>query len=221
MFGNNHLLRNVRAYRSEEISMLIRHATRHSIPEGVIEHHDISLTPRGRMTAYEFGQGLPNNIPVRLLYSPVPRCKETAECIREGAISNDGLAVLMGERDFLDTHAIVNLKKMVEMMGKIGGLEFVRKWLDGEIDRMVMNDPHQVVQRTVEGIIASKRDRSYQQTIDIHVTHDLNVLSVREILLGMRLEESIWPEYLDGITFVHYPSSIAVIWEEATRTIRI
>ena len=114
------------------------------------------------------------------------------------------------------------LSKTVRMMEEIGGLEFVRKWLDGEINRAVMNDPHQVVQRIVEGMIASKRDKPHdQQTIDIHVTHDLNILSAREILLGVRLEEAGWAKYLDGVVFVHHPDSIVVTLEGATRTIKI
>ena len=222
MNRNNHLLNNISDYKSRETSMLIRHAPRHSIPPGTIYHHDITLTSSGRMMAYEFGKELPNDIPVRLFYSPIARCKETAECISKGVISNGGTAVLVGERDFLDTHAIVNLNKMVGMMEKIGGLEFIQKWLDGEIERTVMKDPHQVVVKILEGIVSSKKDKKYNyNTLDIHVTHDLNIISVREILLGARLEETGWANYLDGIVFIHFPNSIIVAWESVTRTINI
>lgn len=219
---NNHLLKSLEEHGAEDISMLIRHAPRHRIPEGVIEHHDIPLTSRGRVMAYEFGEKLPDDVPVRLFYSPIPRCKETAECMREGVISNSGSAVLMGERDFLDTHAIVDLGRMVRMMEETGGLEFIRKWLDGEIERAIMNEPHQVVSRIAEGVIASKREKeNNRRTIDIHVTHDVNIVSAREILLGVRLENAGWPDYLDGFLFVHYPDSIAVKWQSCSKTIRI
>jgi hypothetical protein len=111
---------------------------------------------------------------------------------------------------------------MVSEMEKIGGMKFVRKWLDGDVENPIMTDPRKVAARTVKGIIDSKkRKTSGQNTIDIHVTHDLNVLSVKEILLGIRVEDVGWPNYLGGILFIHCSDRMGLICEHSSKKVRI
>jgi hypothetical protein len=217
----NQLLDHVLNNKSDDLSLLIRHAPRYAIPSGRIGHHDIPLTEKGRQMAHEFGQALPIDAMVRLFHSPIPRCEETAVYIRRGVISNEGLVILMGKRDFLDTIGIVDLKRMVTILEQHGRYHLVRQWLDGKIENTIMRNPHHVVQRTLKEIIASKRDKSpLQKTIDIHITHDLNVLAAREILLGVKLENGEWSKYLDGLVFLHNPQTIMVMWEAYKQKIK-
>lgn len=131
-----------------------------------------------------------------------------------------GLSNNDGKRVFLDTIGIVDLKQMVMILEHHGRHHLVRQWLDGKIENTIMRNPHYIVQRTLQEIIASKRDKSpFQKTIDIYITHDLNILAAREILLGVKLENGGWSRYLDGLVIVHHPQSIIVMWEAYTKKI--
>jgi hypothetical protein len=219
--SKNQLLDHVLNNKSDDLSLLIRHASRQAIPSGRIGHHDVPLTDTGRQMAHELGQALPSDATVRLFHSPIPRCEETAEYIRRGVISNEGSVILMGKRDFLDTIGIVDLKQMVMILERHGRHHLVRQWLDGKLENTIMRNPHHIVQRTLQEIIASKRDKSpLQKTIDIHITHDLNILAAREILLGVKLENGGWSKYLDGLIFLHNPHTIMVMWEAYKQKIK-
>ena len=221
MIRNDHLFNHIRNHKLEDLSLLIRHAPRHAIPSGRIGHHDIPLTETGRQMAYLFGQTLPIDATVRLFHSPIPRCEETAEYIQRGLISNEGSVIQMGQRDFLDTIGIVDLKQMVMILEQHGRHYLVRQWLDGKLDNTIMRNPHRIVERTLQEIIASKREKlSPQRTLDVYITHDLNILAAREIVLGVKLENGGWSKYLDGLVLLHHPKSIIVMWEAYVQEIK-
>ena len=215
-------LRVVDIEPDEELSILLRHAHRPNIPNGVIEHHGVPLSQKGRKMAYAFGGDLPNHTPIRLFYSPIPRCKETAECIKNGVNSNAGSAVLVGERDFLGTHYEIDLRKIIDMMERVGSLTFLRKWFNRELNGNIIADPYKVVSRILTGLVISKKEKNAnQRTVDFHITHDLNILAVRELLLDAKLEDVGWPDYLDGIVLTHSANKISLRWRNIKNTIEL
>ena len=79
---------------------------------------------------------------------------------------------------------------------------FVRRWMDGQV-------PENVIWRT-ERIAAAKVDYVARKLaepcrpgrwLDLHVSHDWNVMVLRERLLGVRHEEAGWLTFLDGVGF--------------------
>ena len=169
--------------------------------------------------AYEFGRQLRRDKLVRSFYSPVPRCKETAECIRKGAISGGGSAVLMGERDFLGTQFITNPKDMLKMIEELGVSNFARRWLGSELDVEIIDDPYEVASKIINGLITSMQEKNdTQDKVNIHITHDWNMLPVRDIFLNVKHEEMGWPGYLDGIILARDDCKITLRWRDITKT---
>ena len=128
----------------------------------------------------------------------------------------------MGERDFLDTHYEINLQKIIDMMERVGSAPFLRKWLDRELSRNIIADPYTVVGRILTGLVISKDAKTANQpTVDLHITHDLNILAVRELLLDAKLADVGWPDYLDGIILTHSANNISLRWRTLQNTIEL
>jgi len=200
-----------------KVSLIIRHSNRHSIPKGVIEHRDVPLTTEGRKLAFHFGKKLPKYYSIRLYYSPIPRCRETAEYLMKGIHNNSRSAKLMGEKDFLYIN-LIDQREIVRILEKIGHHNFGYNWLKGKIDQEIIEPPKLVASKIIEGIITSMKKR-IRNSIDIHVTHDLNILSVRDIISPIQNEKFDWPEYLDGIIATHNEDKMKLIWREISKTI--
>jgi hypothetical protein len=119
------------------VALLLRHAHRHPIPKGVIEHQSVPLTMQGRILAFEFGAKRPPLYSLRLFHSSISRCKETAEYVLKGFHNNGGSAKVMGEKDCL----IINLgdqREMVCILNKIGQQKFGYGWLKGKFDETII-----------------------------------------------------------------------------------
>lgn len=215
---DNPLLKWIKENRPNRISVLLRHAPR-GRPSKRGDYHNIPLTPEGRRRAFEFGKQLPRDKLVRFFHSSVPRCKETAECIRKGVISNGGSALLMGERDFL-AGIIINPKDVINKIENMGASNFARKWLNRELDKKIMDDPYKVASKIVNGLIISMQEKNdIQHKIDIHVTHDWNILPVRDLLLNVKHEEKGWPQYLDGVIVTRDVNKITLRWRDVAKTV--
>ena len=66
------------------VAAMMRHAARHPIADPKLPHL-AELTSEGCSAAEEFGARLGGFARLRLFHSPVNRCKQTAECIAQGA----------------------------------------------------------------------------------------------------------------------------------------
>jgi broad specificity phosphatase PhoE len=86
--------------REAPASLLIRHSERNKI-EKASEMQLAGLTDRGRDAAYNFGQLLPSPWELRIIHSPVNRCKETATRIHEGSVSAGLKSEVVGELKLL------------------------------------------------------------------------------------------------------------------------
>ncbi|MDA4115413.1 MAG: hypothetical protein OK442_02525 [Thaumarchaeota archaeon] len=136
-------------------------------------------------------------------YSPVPRCVETATGIMNGyshassgSISDVGIDESLAVTHFFakDTNA------MESHRGKVGGLPFLREWLDGSLPVGMMKSPSEVKQFVVSSVSKDlKAGRA--PLLRLWVGHDYGLIILIETIFGGRFKESTWIPYLDGIVF--------------------
>jgi len=218
---NNQLLECISKVSSNRIAVLLRHPIR-AEPDRHKDYYNIPLAPEGRKMAIEFGKKLPRDKLVRIFHSPIPRCRETAEYIKKGIISSTGTAVLMGEKDFLSAQFIINPKDMINMIEKMGISNFARKWLNRELDKKIMEDPYKVISNMLNGVLYfMQEDSDVRHAIDVHVTHDWNILPIKDILLNIKHEDVGWPDYLDGIilTSDSNDKKITLRWKDVAKKV--
>jgi broad specificity phosphatase PhoE len=161
--------------------IFIRHSER-----GVIEDHSAQfstgLTENGRHMSYEMGRRLPTDRPVRIFFSFVPRCHETAEELARGlrenggeVIESDSVAILVMP-EFDDEVVWDNLHPDGKNV-----TEFVNRWADGEFGEMIESFSD-YEDRLMETTLVRLKEEN-NPIVHIHVTHDLAVMALKRIML--------------------------------------
>jgi hypothetical protein len=195
----------IKSMECDRIGVILRHSVRDQGRRGEVANPNMvaGLTPHGHAEAKRFGQSLPKGLNLVVGYSPVPRCVETATGIMSGyshvgpgSISDtgvdDSLAVthfFAKDRDAMEAHR-----------GKVGGLPFLREWLDGGLPAGMMKSPSEVKKFVVSGV--SKDLRAGQPPLlRLWVGHDYGLIVLIETIFGGRFKETKWIPYLDGIVF--------------------
>lgn len=178
------------------VAILVRHAERYPIKE--MRHALIApLTDRGRNDAASFGLQLSHIGRIDIYHSPVPRCKETAEWIRNGLINGRAEATIVGHLEGLGgPYAVGPWEDLASMVDRMGHSRFVRAWFNGDIpDTLIMPLP-QAARHQLNILIDQLRhgDRS-----TINVTHDWNIMAMREYYFNLKHEDIGDPGYLDGL----------------------
>ena len=214
---NNDILAWITEYEPRTVALLLRHAHRYPIPKGVVEHQNVPLTMNGRQRAREFGETLPRSYSIRLFHSPVPRCKETAEYVMKGFQHTGGAAEVMGDKDFLRIN-LVDQREMAHILDKMGHKQFGYRWMKGKFDETIIENPEKVASQTIKGVLALMKKEG-NKTMDIHITHDLNVLAVRELISPVPNEHFDWPEYLNGIIFTQNEDKVTLTQGPYSKTI--
>jgi len=180
--------------------LVLRHAEREPIPDP-LRPELAELTPAGMRAARELGARLGGFTHLRLFHSPVKRCRQTAECIIEGLsglgprvegpspVESLGLGYIRGPHE-------------VAVLTREHGDHFIRLWFEGKVDTRFMQDPRELA-RQMRGHMDEclGQQVAHGRRLDIHVTHDWNLLVLREWNLGLRHEEEGWIEFLDGLAY--------------------
>jgi hypothetical protein len=177
------------------LSMIIRHAERNEV--GSIAHSlEVGLTGKGKQDAIRFGGSIGGDRPVRLFHSPAVRCRETAMGIAEGLRSNGHEVISVQESPSLcapylkDTCVLRDADRL--------GHDFMRAWFEGRFDRRWLLPTPEAADMVLSLVIESLGSGP-EDGLDIHVSHDWEVVLLREELLGVRYEEAGWVEYLAGL----------------------
>jgi hypothetical protein len=180
--------------------LVIRHAEREPIPDP-LKPELAELTPAGMQAARELGARLGDFRVLRFFHSPVKRCRQTAECIAEGART---LGLVVGEPRPVVSLGLGYIRGMHEVaeLTRIHGDGFTRLWLGGGIDPRHMQEPA-ALSTHMRGHMEEQLSHASRggRRLDVHVTHDWNLLVLRELHLGLRHEEIGWVEFLDGIAY--------------------
>ena len=175
------------------------------------------LTPHGHGESRRFGQSLPRGLNLVVGYSPVPRCVETATGIMNGYSHVDSGSISdIGIDDSLAvTHFFAKDRNAMESYReKVGGLPFLREWLDGSLPVGMMRSPSEVRQFVVSGVSKDLKARQ-APLLRLWVGHDYGLILLVETIFGERFKEVKWIPYLDGIVFcLSRGGSLTATWDD-------
>ena len=194
------LINDVLASGAEHIVLLMRHSAREFAPD----KHDLlnPLTDEGRNLARSLGEQLPKSLLVRGYSSPAERCVETADLIMAAHQEAGGEATRNRVVEALGVFYVLDQMKMYMSMQEAGGLvDFLNKWFEGHIQHDILMPPDlaaRLVGRLAAAKLTQRRDKPQ---LDLLVSHDFTVYTVKDRLLGQ--DTGRYPEvhFLDGIAF--------------------
>lgn len=176
------------------VALLLRHSVRPPLPEDGAGL-DLALTPRGFEMAHTLGVQLGKRLQT-LRTSPVQRCQQTAEAMREGAgvslpVEDDPM--LGGLGAFLvDSSAAW---KTFQERGHVAIMEHLVR--DGSpLPGFAAAD--QAMRGLVEHMLQAAGEAG---GLHVHITHDLFLAVTAARALGVELEEDDWPDMLEGAFF--------------------
>lgn len=184
---------------ADRAALIIRHGDRHEIlAHSIKDSLSVGLTEKGFCDAEEFGRSLPFFPMVRFFHSPAVRCRETAQTISIGAMSQGIVVELIQEELKLCAPYVRDDRCLIEAdrLGK----DFLRSWMSGQIDPEWVYGMGPSAYLVVEPILSRLREN--ENCLDIHVSHDWDIMLLREFILGIRHEDAGWLSCLDGMTFL-------------------
>jgi hypothetical protein len=208
----------VKSMECNRIGIILRHSVRDLGRTGEVANPNMvaGLTPHGHSESKRFGQSLPRGFNLVVSYSPVPRCVETATGIMNGySQANSGSISDVGIDDSLAvTHFFAkDTNAMESYRGKVGGLPFLREWLDGSLPVGMMKSPSEVKQFVVSGVSEDLKARQ-PPLLRLWVGHDYGLIVLIETIFGGRFKEIKWIPYLDGIVFcLSREGSLTATWD--------
>jgi len=195
----------IKSMECERIGIILRHSVRDQGRRGEVANPNMvaGLTPHGHSESKRFGQSLPRGFNLVVGYSPVPRCVETATGIMDGySHEKSGSISDIGTDDSLAvTHFFAKDRNAMEShRGKVGGLPFLREWLDGTLPVGMMQSPPEVKQFVISSVTKDLKARQ-APLLRLWVGHDYGLIMLIETIFGGRFKEIKWIPYLDGIVF--------------------
>lgn len=217
MYGHE-LLATIRSLPQDtDAAVFLRHAERFAI----VDYADptlAELTPSGIAAAEAFGALLQGFERVRIFHSPVKRCRQTAEGIARGAADRVRSVEVAGPEDALGVDYILDLQEAGRLT-TLHGEGFVRRWFAGEVAPDVIRSAVGIAERKLEYLSQRLREPSAAgRRLDLHVSHDWNIIVLRELLLSVRHEEAGWLNFLDGVAFSVAADGLRAVYRERAVT---
>jgi hypothetical protein len=187
---------SLKDFPDSPVFALLRHSERGPIVDSVSALL-VPLTPDGESEAVEMGRALPVGYHLVLASSPVGRCLKTAELIAEGYRQVGGTVEWCGVYEDLGGPYVVD-PTAVAIHADGMGKGFMAAWRSGQLGDQVIKPMHEACCSQF-GVVKRHADRARPREIHMLVSHDWNVLTVREHLLGLMWEEHGWVDFLDGV----------------------
>ena len=178
----------------------LRHAERFPILDAA-DPTLAELTPDGAAAAEAFGTRIHGFDDVRVFHSPVKRCRQTAESIARGAESRGCTVEIAGPAEALGVDYILDPREAGRLT-MLHGNHFIRLWFAGQVDPSVIRAADQVAARKLAFLNQRLQEPCrHGRRLDLHVSHDWNIIVLRERVCGVRHEEAGWLNFLDGVVF--------------------
>jgi broad specificity phosphatase PhoE len=181
---------------------LLRHSTREEIVGLTVEDAVMApLTLPGRQLALDLGRRLPPQRPLRLYHSEVPRCVDTAEQIGAGFEEVGGRVTAFQKKTHLAASFIRDPAVVAREFGLRGPRAFVDAWLAGEIDPAALDPPDRAGQSQIDAMMEELTPEVDlgEPAVDLHITHDVNVVALLHRMFDVKDRALPWPGYLEGV----------------------
>jgi broad specificity phosphatase PhoE len=181
-----------------DVILLIRHSTREDISRpDVARAVSAPLTRQGRDLAWSFGRRVPNARPVKLRFSRIPRCVDTAHFIRRGIIEKGGSCEIVGSREYLEAPFVRDPIRVMQAFVEHGQQGFGREWALGNLGTDVIEDIREAGRAVLDNLLAS-RENDEPGTTCLYITHDLTIAAFLSLGLDVAAGDFDWPDYLGG-----------------------
>lgn len=189
------VLRHIgRVPRDRPVALLLRHSVRDDLPPGEAGRI-LPITEMGRQVAIQLGEELCGRL--RTLHaSPLVRCVQTAEALREGAGVEQAV---VPDRLLGDPGVYVLDDRLAWSNWESLGHEGVMAHLVSASDALPgMARPDEAARFLVQHMLAVAGEAP---GVHVFVTHDSLVTATAARLLGEPLGTNDWPWYLEGAFF--------------------
>ena len=197
-------------------AVVLRHAQRFPIIDPS-EPTLAEITPAGAAAAEALGRRIAGVDRVRIFHSPVKRCRQTAECLAQGAAAAGLTVELAGPRNVLGVDYILDLDQ-AGRLSQLHGNDFVRLWFTGQLAEAIIRPAAQIAAEKLDYLTHCLQEPGGTgRRLDLHVSHDWNVIILREHMLQIRHEEAGWLTFLDGLTLVQRPAGLQAVYREHSR----
>lgn len=213
MHGNE-LLETIRTLPPEGNSAIfLRHAKRFPILDAA-DPTLAEITPDGAIAAEAFGARMSGFEHVRLFHSPIKRCRQTAESIARGLGSTGCAVEIVGAEPTLGVDYILDLKEAGRLT-VLHGDHFVRLWFTGQIAPNIIRAAAHIAAEKLLYLTRRMDEPSTRgRRLDVHVSHDWNVIILRELMLSIRHEDAGWLTFLDGLAFSSRPTGLHAFYRD-------
>jgi len=172
-------------------NLIIRHSIREPIKDAKDSMWQL-LTEEGKELARTLGKKLAQHSPAFSIYhSPVERCRQTAECIKQGIISGFSQKVEINELDALKGFFYLNWDYCTNLMNN---QVFTQKWFHDEIPDTYIIPIEHAAEIMMDEIISNHKPG----TTNIFITHDWNIFCLKSLYYD-RYDQMEVPGYLEGI----------------------
>jgi broad specificity phosphatase PhoE len=175
---------------------------RHSARDDITTMRDAPFVPlnaRGLEAAQAFGAALPKGRRLVLLHSPILRCQETAEQILLGY----GGGTIQGPDEGLGIPYVLDLAALADLATRMGQREFATRWFSNDLEDLAKEavEPSEDAAQALAALATDHLRAAKPGEIRLLVSHDWNVMLLRERLMSLRHQEVGWLDFLDGVVF--------------------
>ncbi len=199
------------------LAIILRHAERPPVVN-LLRHRDALLTVRGKRDSFLLGQKLTGVCPVRVYHSLVVRCQQTARAISGGLQDQSGSCESvepLAELADYGSIATGDWREIVEIVKRYSPF-FLRKWFDGKVPSDRFMPLRKAAYFTLSILV---RQLTEMRTSTINITHDWNIMPMREYFFSLRHEEIGKLDFLDGIAAYITEDKVCVVYHEHNKEI--
>ena len=200
-----------------KLILILRHSHRNE-PKPLENVNKLRLTPQGHAIAKKFGESLSKNRTIRLFHSIIWRCEETAENIHKGFQNIGGNSELkgvlkplfdIGLQDRSYTTQFKNAHFREVLFRWSAGFYLPKEWT-----------PFTTYCQQAARIIWNHGNNQSNRNIDIFVSHDWHVMSLRFGWFGLPPDEQ-WVKFLGGFAFSFEDDHILLLDHQGLRQVEI
>ena len=198
--------------KAKAASLIIRHSERKSI-EKPSEIRLAGLTDVGREASRNFGHLLPKEREIRIHHSPIYRCRETAECILDGAKGAGLNGIIVGELNILEGPR-ADWDKFSQYLVK-DWPDSINYYLSGRYPTFIVEPSLDYSQRVVKDLDAKALEPK-TNALTIYVAHDLPILTLLFHWFGVSpsLKNA---SFLNGFLFQRSRGKISLFFEDVQK----